>query len=395
MRRDVDNAEGSDTAPRILVYVPHGDIPDRRGFSPSIVACELARRTSAYAPWLVCSAEGTPVGSAEWEHLPLRRLGPRHLYRRLRKLGIRPRGRTLAPDFLRACRSIKPALLHIHQLEFDLGEMARRYGAFPPVVLHAHVLSQKPCFLRGLANHYIAVSDYVANGLVDAGYPAERVTTIRNGVDTSLFTAPPPAQAAAAKERLGVSRDTPVLAFVGRKHDVKGYPMFLQVAQRLLLEDRSILILAVGADPERPSGEPAYAVARARERSLSADPRFRPIPALPHRDLAALYHAIDVTLMPSLAEPQGMAMIESIAAGCVTISSRVGGISETIDDGITGFLVDDPHDIDLLYARTAYVLDNLEALVPLRAAARSYAVQNLDWSTSARRLEALYQRLLA
>ena len=273
--------------------------------------------------------------------------------------------------------------------------LGRRYGAFPPVVLHAHVLSQKPCSVRGLAHHYIAVSDYVANGLVDMGYPAERITTIRNGVDTNLFIAPQPAQAAAAKERLGVSRDTPVLAFVGRKHDVKGYPVFLQVAQRLLLEDRRILVLAIGADPERPSGEPQYATARARERALAVDPRFRSIPALPHSDLAALYHAIDVTLMPSLAEPQGMAMIESVAAGCVTISSRVGGISETIDDGVTGFLVDDPHDGDLLYARTAFVLDNLEALAPLRMAARSYAVQNLDWSISAQRLEALYEQILA
>jgi glycosyltransferase involved in cell wall biosynthesis len=97
----------------------------------------------------------------------------------------------------------------------------------------------------------------------------------------------------------------------------------------------------------------------------------------------------------SLAETQGMAMIESVAAGCVTISSRVGGISETIDDGVTGFLVDDPHDGDLLYARTAFVLDNLEALAPLRMAARSYAVQNLDWSISAQRLEALYEQILA
>lgn len=393
--RDRDGAGGADKAARVLVYVPHGDIPDRRGFSPSIVACEFARRTSAYAPWLVCSAEGTPVGCTEWEHLPLRRLGPRRLYRRLRKLGIRVPGRTLAPDFLKACRSIRPALLHIHQLEFDLGEMARRYGAFPPVVLHAHVLSQKPCSVRGLAHHYIAVSDYVANGLADMGYPAERITTIRNGVDTNLFIAPQPAQVAAAKERLGVSQDTPVLAFVGRKHDVKGYPAFLQVAQRLLLEDRRVLVLAVGADPERPSGEPRYAAARTRERGLAADPRFRSIPALPHPDLAALYQAIDVTLMPSLAEPQGMAMIESLAAGCITISSRVGGIGETIEDGVTGFLVDDPRDVDLLYARTAYVLDNLEALAPLRRAARSYAVQNLDWSISARRLEVLYQHLLA
>lgn len=395
MSRGSNGAETAGQPRRVLVYVPHGDIPDRRGFSPSIVACELAKRTSAYAPSLICRAEGTRAGLTEWERLPLHRLGPRRVYRRLRKLGIRVPGRTLAADFLRASRLINPALLHIHQLEFDFAEMTRRYGAFPPTVLHAHVLSQKPCSARGLANHYIAVSDYVAKGLVDMGYPAERITTIRNGVDTNLFFSPEPAQAAIAKARLGVSKDTTVLAFVGRKHDVKGYPAFLEVAQRLLTGDRKLLILAIGAAPERPSGEIQYLASRAREQALTTDSRFRSIPALAHAELAALYHAIDVTLMPSLAEPQGMAMIESLAAGCITITSRVGGISETIDNGVTGFLVDDPRDIGLLSSQTEYVLDNLKALAPLRLAARAYAVQNLDWSISAKRLESLYDRLLA
>lgn len=381
----------SPARPKVLVYVPHGAIPDKRGFSPSIVACELAQRTSSFRLSLVCLAEQDQVGPAEWEGFPLVRLPPRRLYARLRKLGFRPGGRTVAPQFLAVCQRTSPALLHVHQLEFDIKEFSRRFGRSLPTLLHAHVLTHKASSSRGLADRYIAVSDYVAKNLADMGYPSERVVVLRNGVDTALFAPPDALEAAAAKERLGVSPDTPVLAFVGRKHDVKGYPAFLAVAERLLATDRPLLILAIGANPERPSGESGYVRSRERERRLVADSRFRSLPALPQRTLARVYHGIDVTLLPSLAEPQGMVMIESLAAGCVTISTRVGGVGETLQHGATGFLVDDPYDTDALYGCATQVLDRLPALSPLREAARAFALAHLDWSVTAARLEALYE----
>lgn len=346
-------------------------------------------------PRLVCAAEDDKVGLSEWEGIPLERLPRRSFYTRLRKLGIRPRGWTLSARFLAACRRSHPALLHVHQLEFDVKEFYRRVYRPLPIVLHAHVLSQTPCAKRGVADRYIAVSDYVAAHLVAMGYPPERITTIRNGVDTRVFRPGRPTEVALAKERLGVGVETPVLAFVGRKHDVKGYPTFLAVAKRLLENVRPLLILAIGADPERPSAERGYMASRDLERRLAQDERFRMLPAMPQLALAELYRAIDVTLLPSLAETQGMAMIESLAAGCVTISARVGGIGETLTDGETGFLIDDPRDTEALYGRAFDVLTRLPALNGLRAAARFFAEARLDWSVSAAKLDALYETLIA
>ena len=380
--------------PQVLVYVPHGGIPDRRGFSPSIVACEFAKRMRACVPYFVAAAEGDPRGPGQWERFPVERLPPRRLYTRLCKLGLRPPGITLAADFVDICKKAPPALIHAHQLEFPVRELRRRLGRRPPVIVHAHVVSQEPLEARGFAERYIAVSDYVGVSLAGMGYPPERIVTIRNGVDTRLFRAADSQEAVLAKEALGIDPRVPVLAFVGRKHDIKGYPAFLAVAERLLEDRRPLFILAVGADPERPTGEGGFMASRERERRLVATGRFRSLPAMPQADLAGLYRAIDVTLLPSLAETQGMAIIESLASGCVTISARVGGVRETLESGVTGFLVDDPHDTDALYEKTAHVLDNLPELVPLRAAARAYAVANLDWSVGAAQLEALYRTIL-
>ena len=379
----------------VLVYVPHGAIPDRRGFAPSIVACEFAKRMRSVTLRLVAAAESDRAGSFVWEGLQLERLPNRRVYKRLYKLGIRPPGVSLPRDFLAVCKKVKPRLVHVHQMEFDIAEFGRRVGWSPAVVLHAHVLSQRPHVARGIADHYIAVSDYVKTGLASMGYPLDRIATIRNGVDTRLFKPPDPALVHFAKKRLGADPKAPILGFIGRKHDIKGYPAFLAVAERLLGRDAPLFVLAVGADPERPSGERGFCASREREARLAEGGRFLSLPAMPQSDLAELYRAIDVTLLPSLNETQGMAVIESLAAGCVTISARVGGIPETITDGVTGLLVDDPLDTDALYEKTAYVLEHLAEFASLRSAARAYAVANLDWSVSAALLEALYQSILA
>ena len=381
--------------PRVLVYVPHGAIPDRRGFAPAIVAGEFARRTRSFMPRLVAAAERDRPGSFNWEGLRLERLPDRRVYRRLCKLGVRLPGVSLSRDFLRICREARPDIVHVHQLEFDVKEFAHRLGRLLPTVVHAHVLSQERCASRGVANRYVAVSDYVRSGLADIGYPHDRIVTIHNGVSTRLFAPPGASQAALAKERLGVGAETPVLAFVGRKHDIKGYPTFLAVVERLLERGAPLFALAIGADPERPSGEHGFVVSREQEKRLIASGRFRSLPAMPQSDLAKLYEAIDITLLPSRAETQGMAVIESLSSGCVTISARVGGIPESVVNGVTGFLVDDPRDTDALYEKTAYVLEHLAEFAPLRSAARAYAVANLDWSVSAARLEVLYESVLA
>ena len=376
-----------------LVYVPHGGIPDCRGFSPSIVACELAKRTRYLRPWLVCSQEKDCPGRDEWQGIPLERLGRRRLYGRLGKWRIAPAGYSLPRRFLAICQEVAPVLLHVHQIEFDINEFRRRSGSSPPIILHAHVLSQRYSSRRGAATRYVAVSHFVATNLADMGYPAERIITIRNGVDTQLFAPPTPSEAARAKEHLGVDASTPVLAFVGRKHDIKGYPAFLTVAERLLAQDRPLLILSIGADPERPAHERGFVASQERHERLVRDARFRSLPAIPQAALARLYQGIDVTLLPSLAETQGMAMIESMAAGCVTISSRVGGVGETIEHGVTGYLVDDPLDVDFLYRCTSDVLDRLWDLAPLRVAARSFALEHLDWAVSAAHIDALYSEV--
>jgi N-acetyl-alpha-D-glucosaminyl L-malate synthase BshA len=57
-------------------------------------------------------------------------------------------------------------------------------------------------------------------------------------------------------------------------------------------------------------------------------------------DLVALLSAADLFLLPSSQESFGMAAMEAMACRTPVVASRVGGVPEVIEDGVTGFLCD-------------------------------------------------------
>ena len=55
--------------------------------------------------------------------------------------------------------------------------------------------------------------------------------------------------------------------------------------------------------------------------------------------------AADLFLLPSAQESFGLAALEAMSCEVPVIASRVGGLPEVIDDGVTGFICD-PDDVD-------------------------------------------------
>ena len=110
----------------------------------------------------------------------------------------------------------------------------------------------------------------------------------------------------------------------------------------------------------------------------------------PQSQLANLFKMSDIALLPSLQEPQRMIMLESIPSGCITVSSRVGGIPESISHGEPGFLIENPHDAGEALYLVEHVLDNPKNLDTLRATARKQITENFSWDKLAMRLKNIY-----
>jgi D-inositol-3-phosphate glycosyltransferase len=138
---------------------------------------------------------------------------------------------------------------------------------------------------------------------------------------------------AAAKDLLELGPE-PLLLYVGRLQPIKGLETLLEAMSRL----PHATLLIIGGDHDEPeNGHGLYL--RERVVALGLDRRVRFLGAQPQRRLRLFYAAADATVMPSYYESFGMVALEAMACGCPVVASSVGGLTTTIQDGVTGHLV--------------------------------------------------------
>ena len=102
----------------------------------------------------------------------------------------------------------------------------------------------------------------------------------------------------------------------------------------------------------------------------------------------------DMLLMPSLYEPCGLTQMRAQHYGAIPVARRVGGLADTIEDGVTGFLFDDylPQDLDVATSRAvADYADHAAWGIHMRRAMR----QDFGWQRPAAGYAEVYQQALA
>ncbi|MPZ24210.1 MAG: glycosyltransferase [Dehalococcoidia bacterium] len=244
---------------------------------------------------------------------------------------------------------------------------------------------------RAVAEHRIAASatrivvasEHERNLLVRL-YDAnpERVVIAPLGVDLDLFR---PLDRSAARRTLGLP-DGPIILFVGRIEPLKGLDLLVEAVGQL---DEPPTLLVIGGD-ERSGGLVSQISARATALGVESEVRF--LGSVQHDRLPLYYSAADVCVVPSYYESFGLVAVEAMACGTPVVASRVGGLTSTVRDGVTGYLI--PWRCPEPYAD---MLDTLLANDELRAnlglAAREVAGE-FGWDRVGATMAALYEELI-
>jgi D-inositol-3-phosphate glycosyltransferase len=212
---------------------------------------------------------------------------------------------------------------------------------------------------------------------------ADRVAVIPCGVDTELFQ---PMPAATAKDLLELRPD-PLLLYVGRLQPIKGLETLLDAISRI--EGPSELLIIGGDQDEPENGHAAHL--RERVSALGLERRVHFLGAQPQRRLRLFYAAAEATVMPSYYESFGMVALEAMACGTPVVASRVGGLTTTIQDGVTGYLVPEG-DPAALARRLASLLRDGQERARLGRAAVRWAAEH-RWPCVAESVCRLYSEL--
>jgi D-inositol-3-phosphate glycosyltransferase len=179
------------------------------------------------------------------------------------------------------------------------------------------------------------------------GARTDRIAVIPCGVDTDLFQPMDPAK---AKDLLELPPD-PLLLYVGRLQPIKGLETLLEA---MVTVPTPADLLIVGGEQDEPENGHGWAL-RQQVSTLGLDRRVRFLGSQPQRRLRLFYAAADATVMPSYYESFGMVALEAMACGSPVVASRVGGLTTTVQDGVTGRLVPEGDPAALAEAITGLV----------------------------------------
>ena len=244
--------------------------------------------------------------------------------------------------------------------------------------------------LVGLSDSIIAANpDERADLIWRQRAPAAKICTVPPGVDLELFV---PRDPQACRAALGLAPNERVVLFVGRVDPIKGIDRLLEAVARVERRGVGVTVLFVGGDLDE-YGQPTVPLAQVVRESeqLGIADRFRFVGSQPQDRLPLYYGAADVVAVPSRYESFGLVAVEAMACGVPVVASRAGGLTFTVEDGATGFLVppDDPAE---LASALLQLLCNRRLRDQFAINARESA-QRFAWPAVASAILHVYQRL--
>ncbi|HEX2058388.1 MAG TPA: glycosyltransferase family 4 protein [Actinomycetota bacterium] len=172
--------------------------------------------------------------------------------------------------------------------------------------------------------------------LENAGERVPPIAVLRARVDLDRFH--PDAGRDAARARLGIPADAPVILCLGRMVARKGIDRLIRALPEIEPHAPGVTLVLAGAGPEEKALR--RAAARVPQRVVFAG-------RVPDEEAPATYTAADVFALPVAdrwrgldTEGLGVVLLEAAASGVPCVTGRSGGTPEAVVDGVTGFVVD-------------------------------------------------------
>jgi glycosyltransferase involved in cell wall biosynthesis len=288
---------------------------------------------------------------------------------------------------LQAAKSIKSNaawLLTVHQLPWFVALLVPRPLRQPT----ESALWAYGRWLYKQVDTLVTPSQMIAD-LVTA-HGSQRPEVVSNGVDTDVFNPQTidPAEADNLRQKYGLDRHLPIMLYTGRLDVDKRVALVVRAVAKVR-ETLPVQFLIVGDGKKRAELE-----SLSERLGLSALCRFTGfVPAT--GDLPGLYQLANVFVTASAIEIQSSVVLEAAASGLPVVAVRASSMPEFVQEGITGFLVTNGNEAEIvmgLAGQISELLNNLPKAQELGRAGRELAERHSQAGMLAG-YERLYARL--
>jgi glycosyltransferase involved in cell wall biosynthesis len=256
-------------------------------------------------------------------------------------------------------------------------------------------------------DHLVAVSRAIVRKLEDEGRVGAPISLIYNGIDLARYDKPD--VCCTLQREYDIAPGAPIVGVIARLEPEKGHPTLLEAWPRVLASVPDAHLLIVGEGSQRETLEDQARALGLLGRGLashgtalmtplaSAGPSSgRPSVTFTGRrdDVPAVTAALDVAVLPSYREAQGLSILEAMALARPVVASAVGGIPEMIEHGRTGLLVP-PRDPDALADAITRLLTDAPYANTLGNAGRDLVEERFCAELMVRAIETIYDEAVA
>jgi glycosyltransferase involved in cell wall biosynthesis len=277
---------------------------------------------------------------------------------------------------LAASSSALPLVVSLHGSDVFVAERSRVFRAIARWVL------RRSAWVN-------ACSRDIADRVRSMGLVPKAPDVLPYGVDLSDFAS---GDAGAWRARIGANEGDFVVVGVGRLVAKKGFTHLVRAAA--ILRSQGVPVRVVLGGTGDLAGDLAEQV-----RAERCEAFVRLLGNVPHDQVGGLLAAADAVAVPSVRDERGNVdglpnvLLEAMAAGCVIVASRVGGIPDVVEAERNGLLVP-PGDPPALAAALRRLRDDPQLRSRLASAARETARQH-SWTSYGDRLIRGYEHVLA
>lgn len=346
-----------------------------------------------FKPYCVALMNGVFVRQAHSLGLPVQLLPMRH------KADI-----TIIRELARFLRREQIDLVHTHTVRTNLvGRIAARIVGIPVVThVHSHPRYDTDRLWKNLANdtldrttrcwtaRFLCVSQHLREQFQREGVPSERLRVVPNGIDLEYFRWSPHLALAAEKLRgaLGLSSEIRLVSMMALFRPIKGAEIFVAALAQLKNTLKNVHGLLVGA-----FASPFYqSYIEDHLQRLNMAQYVHCIGF--QEDVRPALAASDLIVFPSLAcEGMPFSLLEAMALGKPVIASNIGGLSEIVQDGHTGFLVP-PRDTRALAQAVQTLLQDPQRMRTMGLNAQRFVQEHHDAKHCVHQIEKNYLEVL-
>jgi glycosyltransferase involved in cell wall biosynthesis len=255
------------------------------------------------------------------------------------------------------------------------------------LIEHAELVPTGPvCWLYRRLNRkvkcFVAVSDFMRGFYTTVGVSEGKIRVIKNGV---FFE-----REQAAFRLADDSKDRPSLlriGIVGRIAHSKGYECLVETVRLIHLNGVKVEIVAFGSGTLKYEDRLKKQIADA---GLSGIWKWMGYES----ERSKIYRSMDICVMPSCqSESFGMVAAEASAYGLPVVASRIGGLPEIIEDGVTGYLVE-PNSPKQLAEKIQYLINHPETASEMGRAGRERVFKHFTVEKMVMAFESLFNEFV-